>query len=58
MPAAIYTRVITADQIPELQLREIQDYAERQGCPVVDLCQDVANGAAENRGKNTHPFGW
>jgi len=31
MRAAIYTRVSTADQNPELQLREIQDYAAGAG---------------------------
>ena len=39
MKAAIYTRytrVSTADQNPELQLREIQDYASRQGWEIVE----------------------
>ena len=49
MKAAIYTRVSTADQNPELQLREIQDYATRQGWQVVDLYQDVASGAKASR---------
>ena len=53
MKAAIYTRVSTADQNPELQLREIEDYATRQGWQVVDLYQDVASGAkASRRGLN------
>jgi len=49
MKAAIYTRVSTADQNPELQLHEIQDYAARQGWQVVDTCQDVASGAKASR---------
>jgi DNA invertase Pin-like site-specific DNA recombinase len=35
MRAAIYARVSTADQNPEHQLREVQDYATRQGWQVV-----------------------
>ena len=49
MKAAIYTRVSTADQNPELQLREIQDYADRQGWQVVDTYEDVASGAKASR---------
>jgi DNA invertase Pin-like site-specific DNA recombinase len=49
MKAAIYTRVSTTDQNPELQLREIEDYATRQGWQVIDLYQDVASGAKANR---------
>ena len=45
MKAAIYTRVSTADQNPELQLREIQDYATGRGWQVVDLYPDIASGA-------------
>jgi DNA invertase Pin-like site-specific DNA recombinase len=43
--AAIYTRVSTADQNPELQLREIQDCATRQALEIVETYQDVASGA-------------
>jgi len=49
MKAAIYTRVSTTEQNPELQLREIQEYATRQGWQVVDLYQDVASGAKASR---------
>ena len=49
MKAAIYTRVSTADQNPELQLREIQDYATRQGWEIVDTYQDVISGAKASR---------
>jgi putative DNA-invertase from lambdoid prophage Rac len=47
--AAVYARVSTADQNPELQLREIQDYATRQGWQVVDTYEDVTSGAKANR---------
>ena len=34
--AIIYTRISTADQNSELQLREIQDYADRQRWEIVE----------------------
>jgi putative DNA-invertase from lambdoid prophage Rac len=49
MKAAIYTRVSTADQSDELQLREIQDYAERQGWEITETYQDVISGAKASR---------
>jgi DNA invertase Pin-like site-specific DNA recombinase len=49
MKVAIYTRVSTSDQNPELQLREIQDYSARQGWDVIDLYQDIASGAKASR---------
>lgn len=36
MRAAIYARVSIADQNSELQLREIRDYASRQGWEIVE----------------------
>lgn len=36
MKAAIYTRVNTSEQNPELRLREIQGYASRQGWEIVE----------------------
>ncbi len=47
--AAIYTRVSTADQNPELQLREIRDYTARQGWEIVDTYQDIISGANASR---------
>jgi len=41
---AIYSRVSTADHNPELQLREIQDYADRQGWKGVETHQDTISG--------------
>ena len=49
MRAAIYTRVSTADQNPELQLRELQEYAKRQGWEVTEIYQDVISGAKGSR---------
>ena len=49
MRAAIYTRVSTADQNPELQLREIQDHATRQGWEIVETYQDIVRGAKASR---------
>src|SRR4030095_3727022 len=49
MKAAIYTRVSTADQNSELQLRELQEYASRQGWEVIKTYQDVISGAKASR---------
>jgi DNA invertase Pin-like site-specific DNA recombinase len=49
MRAAIYTRVSTSDQNPELQLREIHDYASRQGWEIVETYQDTISGAKASR---------
>jgi hypothetical protein len=49
MRAATYTKVSTADQNPELQLRELQDYAVRQGWDLTETYQDVINGTKSSR---------
>jgi len=49
MKAAIYARVSTADQNSELQLREIQDFANRQGWEIVETYQDTISGAKASR---------
>ena len=49
---AIYMRVSTADQNPELQLGEIQDYATRQAWHVIDIYRDIASGAKAHSKKN------
>ena len=46
---ALYTRVSTADQNCELQLRELQEYAVHQGWHAVEVYQDVMNGAQARR---------
>ena len=49
MRVAIYARVSTADQNPELQLRELRDYAERRGFPVHREYVDQASGDVRRR---------
>jgi DNA invertase Pin-like site-specific DNA recombinase len=49
MKAAIYTRVSTVDQNPELQLRDLQEYATRQGWEITETYQDVISGAKASR---------
>ena len=49
MNTAIYTRASTADQNAELQLREVRDYASRQGWQVVEAYHDVMSGAKSSR---------
>ena len=49
MKAAMYARVSTTDQKCELQLRELQEYATRQGWTIVETYQDVMSGAKSNR---------
>ena len=41
---AIYARVSTGEQSPELQLRELRDYAGRRGFPVHREYVDQASG--------------
>jgi DNA invertase Pin-like site-specific DNA recombinase len=47
--AAIYARVSTTDQNCELQLRELQSYADRQGWAIVETYRDIMSGAKANR---------
>src|SRR5580765_6904749 len=49
MRTAFYTRVSTADQNPELQLRDLHAHAEREGWQIVDTYQDVISGAKASR---------
>jgi DNA invertase Pin-like site-specific DNA recombinase len=49
MRAAIYTRVSTVDQNPDLQLRELQEYAPRQGWEITETYRDVISGAKASR---------
>ena len=49
MRVALYTRVSTADQKPELQLDELRAYAERQQWEVAETYQDVISGAKAQR---------
>ena len=46
---AIYARVSTLDQDPEMQIRELRDYAARRKLVIVEEFIDHASGAKENR---------
>jgi DNA invertase Pin-like site-specific DNA recombinase len=47
--AAIYIRVSTSDQNAEMQTRELNEYATRQGWDILATYQDVMSGAKSNR---------
>ncbi len=49
MRAAIYTRVSTADQSTDRQLRELRDYAKARGWEIVREAQETASGASQKR---------
>jgi DNA invertase Pin-like site-specific DNA recombinase len=49
MRVAIYARVSTADQNPELQLRELRDYAAHRGFTVHREYVDQASGDVRRR---------
>src|SRR3954462_10032474 len=49
MRVAIYARVSTADQNPELQLRELRDYAAHRGFTVHREYMDQASGDVRRR---------
>jgi putative DNA-invertase from lambdoid prophage Rac len=49
MRAALSVRVSTADQNTELQVRELHEYAARQGWEVREVYQDVMSGAKTSR---------
>ena len=49
MRAAFYTRVSTADQNAEMQIQDLQAYADREGWQIVDTYDDVISGAKANR---------
>ena len=46
---ALYTRVSTVEQNSEMQLRELQAYAARQGWQIAETYQDVISGAKSSR---------
>jgi DNA invertase Pin-like site-specific DNA recombinase len=49
MKAAIYTRVSTTDQNPDLQLRDLEEYATRQGWQITETYQDIISGSKASR---------
>ena len=48
MKVACYTRVSTPEQNLELQLQELQDYAQRQDWEIGEIFRDVATGSNTN----------
>ena len=49
LPVAIYARVSATDQNFDLQIRELIDYAAKQGWEVVETYLDVISGAKSSR---------
>lgn len=49
MTAGAYVRVSTADQRCELQVRDLREYAERQGWRIAEIYEDVSIGAKASR---------
>ena len=49
MKVCAYARVSTPDQDPDLQLRELRDYASRQGWNIVSTYTDVISGTKARR---------
>jgi DNA invertase Pin-like site-specific DNA recombinase len=49
MRAAIYPRVSTADTNSEMQVRDLREYAARQGWNITEVYQDVISGAKASR---------
>jgi DNA invertase Pin-like site-specific DNA recombinase len=47
--AAIYCRVSTADQNCDYQTRELREYANRCGYEVIDVVEETASGAKNDR---------
>jgi hypothetical protein len=47
--AALYRRVSTIDQNPEMQIRDLQAHAEREGWLLVKTYQDIISGGKANR---------
>ena len=53
MKVAIYTRVSTGGQNPELQRRELEEYARRHDWELVGVYEDVVSGSRSERpGRN------
>ena len=47
--AAIYIRVSTAEQNTAMQLKDLQEYAERRGYEIYNIYEEVISGAAKQR---------
>src|SRR5262245_59376448 len=53
MRAAVYVRVSTADQNADLQVRELQEYAERHGWEIAEVYRDVISGEVQSPGSQS-----
>ena len=49
MKVAIYVRVSTADQNPEIQKQQILDYCKIKGYTIYDIYEDVSSGKTDSR---------
>jgi putative DNA-invertase from lambdoid prophage Rac len=49
MTVRAYVRVSTAEQNCELQVRELREYAERQGWKIAEIYEDLSSGARASR---------
>jgi len=47
--AAIYVRVSTAEQNTDMQLSDLQEYADRRGYTIFNVYEDIITGAAKKR---------
>src|SRR5439155_24123640 len=47
IPVVILVRVSTVKQETQRQIFELQDYANRKGYEVVEICREIVSGGAE-----------
>ncbi len=55
--AAIYTRVSTTDQNPEMQIRELKEYATNHGWEILEIYEDTISGSKLSRPALNRPNG-
>lgn len=57
MRCVIYSRVSTEEQTTDNQLRQLREYADRQGWNIIEEIQDVASGEnPQKNGKDSKSF--
>ena len=49
MKVAIYTRVSTAEQNPEMQKQQIVDYCKNRGYTIYEIYEDASSGKKDSR---------
>ncbi len=49
MRTAIYTQVSTTDQNPEMQIRELKEYATNHGSEILEIYDDTISGSKLSR---------